>query len=93
MSQSELDKLLANQTETSKKIVSPLQTENNDDKTDSLKSDFPSPSDSTSANYNPYSYPPPTLGMPFGGFPPHLMPHMAQMMQNSKYNITKTEAS
>jgi len=24
--------------------------------------------------------------MPFGTFPPHLMPHMAQMMQNGKYS-------
>ena len=45
--------------------------------TSALSADEPTP-----ANYNPYSYPPPSFGMPFGGIPPHLMPHMAQMMQN-----------
>lgn len=41
----------------------------------------------TKSNFNPYSYPPPSLGMPIGGIPPHLLPHMAQMMQNGAYSI------
>jgi transcription elongation regulator 1 len=82
MSQEELDQLLANQTETSAKIVSPENPETIDDKTESIEKDVPSPNDNRPTNYNPYSYPPPSLGMPFGSFPPHLMPHMAQMMQN-----------
>ena len=27
--------------------------------------------------------------MPLGAFPPHLVPHMTQMMQNSKYETMK----
>jgi hypothetical protein len=82
MSQDELDELLANQTEISTKIHSPIDLETIDDKIESIEKDIPSPNDSRTTNYNPYSYPPPSLGMPFGTFPPHLMPHMAQMMQN-----------
>jgi hypothetical protein len=85
MSQDELDQLLANQTETSTKIVSPTNSETIDDKTESIEKNIPSPNDNRTTNYNPYSYPPPSLGMPFGTFPPHLMPHMAQMMQCGKY--------
>jgi len=79
MSQEELDQLLANQTETSTKIVSPSNSETTDDK-DEIN--IPSSNDNPPTNYNPYAYPPPSLGMPFGSVPPHLMPHMAQMMQN-----------
>jgi hypothetical protein len=82
MSQDELDQLLANQTETSTKIVSPINPETIDDKNETIEKSIPSPNDNPPSNYNPYSYPPPSLGMPFGSFPPHLMPHMAQMMQN-----------
>jgi hypothetical protein len=90
MSQDELDQLLANQTETSTKIVSPVDNETIDDKIETIEKDIQSPNDNNPpANYNPYSYPPPSLGMPFGTFPPHLMPHMAQMMQNSKLNKNK----
>lgn len=84
MSQDELDQLLANQTETSTQITSPIDPETMDDKAESIESDNQSLTDNPPANYNPYSYPPPSLGMPFGTFPPHLMPHMAQIMQNSK---------
>ena len=86
MSQDELDQLLANQTEISTKILSPIDPETIDDKTDSIEKDIQSPTDNRPTNYNPYSYPPPSLGMPFGTFPPHLMPHMAQMMQNGELN-------
>lgn len=85
MSQNELDQLLASQNETSKKHVSSTPTDAIDEKSEPIKQDIPlSPTDTTSSNYNPYSYPPPSLGMPFGAFPPHLMPHMAQIMQNCK---------
>jgi hypothetical protein len=86
MTQDELDQLLANQTEISTKIVSPSNAEIIDEKTDSMDNDIDSPNDNTPSNYNPYSYPPPSFGMPFGTFPPHLMPHMAQMMQNGELN-------
>ncbi|CAF2676953.1 unnamed protein product [Rotaria sp. Silwood2] len=85
MSQNELDQLLANQNETSKKLATPtpINTEITDETTEPIKKDIQSPNDNSTTNYNPYSYPPPSLGMPFGAFPPHLMPHMAQMMQNT----------
>ncbi|CAF3434386.1 unnamed protein product [Rotaria socialis] len=86
MSQSELDQLLASQSDASKKHVAPIDTDTIEEETESIKNDIipSSPTNDTSAaNYNPYSYPPPTLGMPFGTFPPHLMPHMAQIMQNN----------
>ncbi|CAF3665637.1 unnamed protein product [Adineta steineri] len=82
ISQEELDQLLANQTETSTKIVSPNANEPIDNQTEIIEKTVQSPNENPSSNYNPYSYPPPSLGMPFGAFPPHLMPHMAQMMQN-----------
>lgn len=88
MSQSELDQLLANQTETSTKIQSPKDTDIVDEKEDSIDENSQSPKDTPpTTNYNPYSYPPPSLGTPFGSFPPHLMPHMAQMMQNGRLKI------
>ena len=37
------------------------------------------------SNFNPYTFPPPAFGVPFGGIPPHLVPHMAQMMQNGSF--------
>ena len=82
MSQEELDQVLANQTETSATIVSPTDAEDIDDKAEPIEKDVQSSNGARPPNYNPYSYPPPSLGMPFGSFPPHLMPHMAQMMQN-----------
>ncbi len=82
MSQEELDELLANQTETSATIASSPDDEPIDDKTEEIEKDVQSSNNTRPTNYNPYSYPPPSLGMPFGSFPPHLMPHMAQMMQN-----------
>lgn len=83
MSQDELDQLLANQTETATKIESPIDdTEPIDEPTEPTETPSPPASDNPPPNFNPYTYPPPSLGMPFGAFPPHLMPHMAQMMQN-----------
>ncbi|UJR30629.1 hypothetical protein I4U23_018153 [Adineta vaga] len=82
MSQNELDELLANQTETSTNIVSPSEAETIDEPSETIEETNSSPNEQPASNFNPYSYPPPSLGMPFGAFPPHLMPHMAQMMQN-----------
>ena len=84
MSQVELDQLLANQPGPSTKVVAPAATETVEDKEESTESDSKSPTETPAANYNPYSFPPPSFGMPFGALPPHLMPHMAQMMQNGK---------
>lgn len=82
MSQEELDQLLANQTESSATITPSINPEPIDANDESPEKDVPSSNDNRPPNYNPYAYPPPSLGMPFGSFPPHLMPHMAQMMQN-----------
>ena len=83
MSQDELDQLLANQTESAAKITPVTDPASDDDeKVESVEKDVSSSNDNRPPNYNPYAYPPPSLGMPFGSFPPHLMPHMAQMMQN-----------
>ena len=83
MSQKELDQLLANQTESAAKITPSTNPEPIDaDDDESQEKDASSTNDNRPPNYNPYAYPPPSLGMPFGSFPRHLMPHMAQMMQN-----------
>ena len=92
MSQAELDQLLADQTETATKIASPIDTEDIDDvdePTETTEKPSPPTNDNPASNYNPYAYPPPSLGMPFGAFPPHLMPHMAQMMQNGNLTSEK----
>ena len=83
MSQDELDQLLANQTETSTKIVSPSEeTDISDKPSTAIEEMKVPPAEQPPSNFNPYAYPPPSLGMPFGALPPHLLPHMAQMMQN-----------
>jgi hypothetical protein len=91
MSQTELDQLLAKQTDTPTKSVSPpLSTKVNHVKTETTDSDVNSTNETATTpttNYNPYSYPPPAFGMPFGGIPPHLMPHIAQMMQNGSLTM------
>ena len=91
MSQTELDQLLANQPGVPTKVVSPAAaaaTEAMEDKAESTESESKSPTETPAANYNPYSFPPPSFGMPFGALPPHLMPHMAQMMQNGRHTET-----
>ncbi|CAF0964011.1 unnamed protein product [Adineta ricciae] len=83
MSQDELDQLLANQTETSTKIASPSEETDISDKPSTAIEEMKlQPAEQPPSNFNPYAYPPPSLGMPFGALPPHLLPHMAQMMQN-----------
>jgi len=74
MTQNELDEFLSEQNETS--------TNENDDKPD------PPVVGPPPSNFNPYAFPPPAFGVPFTGIPPHLMPHMAQMMQNGFPGLT-----
>ena len=90
MSQAELDQLLASQPGAPTKVVSPAATETMEEKAESTESDSKSPTETPAANYNPYSFPPPSFGMPFGALPPHLMPHMAQMMQNGRHTETSS---
>ena len=99
MSQLELDQLLAKQTQTSANIQSPSDAEIIDEKVeeeeneDSDDQNSQSPKDVPSApSYNPYSYPPPSLGMPLGSFPPHLVPHMTQIMQNGNRKLYLTNS-
>ena len=85
MSQSELDQLLPKQSEVPARSVSPSASTPNNAKAETARDTNASPDEPATSNYNPYSYPPPSFGMPFGGIPPHLMPHMAQMMQNGSW--------
>ena len=78
MFQNELDQLLAQQNESSEQVESPSSSTSPEPTENAVES----PPEQTKPNYNPYSYPPPSLGMPLGGIPPHLLPHMAQIMQN-----------
>jgi hypothetical protein len=85
ISQSELDQLLVKQNDDSSSTVSPTLNEsvsvNNEASSDIVTANVEKTSGTVNA-CNPYSYPPPALGMPLGAIPPHLMPHMAQMMQS-----------
>ena len=63
------------------------ENEDSDDQNSQSPKDVPS-----APNYNPYSYPPPSLGMPLGSFPPHLVPHMTQIMQNGNRKVYLTNS-
>lgn len=96
MSQSELDQFLAEQTEPSTNLsipAAPSATKIEPSEPTAKPPHEPPAAPAPAAPFNPYACPPPAFGMPFGAIPPHLLPHMAQIMQNGSFDLRSLRLS